>query len=43
VKDRILAACAACALADGRVTSAEAEVIRAVAASLGQPAPPLVR
>jgi Zn-dependent protease with chaperone function len=41
VKDRLLAACSACALADGRVVAAEGEVIRAVAASLGCPAPPL--
>jgi Zn-dependent protease with chaperone function len=38
---RIVAACAACALADGRVVPAEAEVVRAVAASLGCPVPPL--
>jgi Zn-dependent protease with chaperone function len=41
LKDRLLRACAACALADGRVVAAEAEVVRAVAASLGCPMPPL--
>ncbi|ABS25912.1 M48 family metallopeptidase [Anaeromyxobacter sp. Fw109-5] len=43
VKARVLAACEACAGADGRVLPAEAEVLRAVAASLGVPAPPVVR
>jgi Zn-dependent protease with chaperone function len=41
LKRRLLEACAACALADGRVVAAEAEVVRAVAASLGLPVPPL--
>jgi Zn-dependent protease with chaperone function len=41
VKKRILEAVAACALADGRVVAAEAEIVRAVAASLGLPVPPL--
>jgi Zn-dependent protease with chaperone function len=41
VKKRILEALAACALADGRVVAAEAEIVRAVAASLGVPVPPL--
>jgi Zn-dependent protease with chaperone function len=41
LKARLLAACAACVLADGRVAPAEAEVLRAVAASLGVPLPPL--
>jgi len=41
VKARLLAACEACARADGRVLAAEAEVVRAVAASLGVPSPPL--
>jgi len=41
LKERVIEACAACALADGRVLSAEAEVVRAVAASLGVPVPPL--
>jgi len=40
LKARILSACAACALADGRVTATEAEMVRAVAASLGCPVPP---
>jgi len=39
VKARLLAACEACARADGRILPAEAEVLRAVAASLGAPAP----
>jgi Zn-dependent protease with chaperone function len=42
VKERLLRACAACALADGRVAAAEGEIVRAVAASLGCPMPPLV-
>lgn len=42
LKARLLGACAACALADGRVVAAEAEVVRAVAASLGVPVPPLL-
>ncbi|HVP66929.1 MAG TPA: M48 family metallopeptidase [Anaeromyxobacteraceae bacterium] len=41
LKARVLAACVACALADGRVTAAEGEIVRAVAASLGCPVPPL--
>jgi uncharacterized tellurite resistance protein B-like protein len=41
LKKRLLEACAACALADGRVVPAEAEIVRAVAASLGVPIPPL--
>ncbi len=41
LKHRLLQACAACALADGVVVAAEAEVVRAVAASLGCPMPPL--
>lgn len=41
LKKRLLAACAASALADGRLVPAEAEVVRAVAASLGLPLPPL--
>ena len=41
LKKRLLEACAACALADGRVAPAEAEIVRAVAASLGLPIPPL--
>ncbi|HTN53428.1 MAG TPA: M48 family metallopeptidase [Anaeromyxobacter sp.] len=42
VKARLLAACAATALADGRVTPEEAELVRAVSAALGLPAPPLL-
>jgi hypothetical protein len=42
LKARLLAACAAVALADGRVRAAEGEIVRAVAASLGVPVPPLV-
>lgn len=42
VKERLLAACAATALADRRVAAAEGEVVRAVAASLGVPVPPLL-
>ena len=41
LKAKVVSACAACALADGRVTSAEGEIVRAVAASLGCPVPPL--
>jgi hypothetical protein len=40
LKARLVSACAACALADGRVTAAEGEIVRAVAASLGCPMPP---
>ena len=42
LKGRILNACVACALADGRVLPTEAEVVRAVASSLGCPLPPAV-
>jgi hypothetical protein len=42
LKARILSACAACALADERVNPAEGGIVRAVAASLGCPVPPLV-
>ena len=42
LKSLILSACAACALADGRVLPTEGEVVRAVASSLGCPVPPLV-
>lgn len=42
LKGRLLSACAACVLADGRTAAAEAEVVRAIAASLGLPVPPLV-
>jgi Zn-dependent protease with chaperone function len=39
LKARLLAGAAACVLADGRVTLAEAEMLRAVAGSLGLPMP----
>ncbi|GEJ58559.1 M48 family metalloprotease [Anaeromyxobacter diazotrophicus] len=42
LKLRVLAACAAAASSDGRVTPQEAALVRAVAASLGCPLPPLV-
>jgi hypothetical protein len=42
LKARLLAACAAAVLADGRVRAAEGEIVRAVAASLGVPLPPLL-
>jgi uncharacterized tellurite resistance protein B-like protein len=41
LKRRLLEACATCTLADGRVLAAEGEIVRAVAASLGVPMPPL--
>jgi Zn-dependent protease with chaperone function len=41
LKAQILAACAACALADRRVVPAEGGIVRAVASSLGCPVPPL--
>jgi hypothetical protein len=41
LKARLLAGAAACVLADGRVTVAEAELLRAVAGSLGLPMPAL--
>ncbi|MEI6224544.1 MAG: M48 family metallopeptidase [Deltaproteobacteria bacterium] len=41
LKARILAACAACALADRTVVPGEGGIVRAVAASLGCPVPPL--
>ena len=41
LKARILSACTACTLADGRVLPTEDEIVRAVAASLGCPMPPL--
>jgi DnaJ-domain-containing protein 1 len=41
LKSRLLEACAASALADGVVVPAEGEIVRAVAASLGVPVPPL--
>ncbi len=42
LKSRILSACAACALADRQVVPGEGGIVRAVAASLGCPVPPLV-
>ncbi len=42
VKRRILQAAVACITADGTVTVAEAELLRAVSASLGCPMPPLL-
>jgi Zn-dependent protease with chaperone function len=41
LKSRILSACAACALADRTVVPREGGIVRAVAASLGCPVPPL--
>jgi Zn-dependent protease with chaperone function len=41
LKRRIIAACAACIGADGRITLEEAELLRAIADSLGCPMPPL--
>jgi Zn-dependent protease with chaperone function len=41
LKRRILAACAACIGADGKVTLEEGELLRAIADSLGCPVPPL--
>ena len=41
VKERVLAACEACVGADGTVLPEEGEVLRAIAASLGVPAPPV--
>ena len=41
LKRQILAACAACIGADGRVTLEEGELLRAIADSLGCPFPPL--
>ena len=42
VKSKLLAACSVAVAVDGRVTSEEAAVVRAVAASLGCSLPPLV-
>ena len=42
LKARLVEACAAAVLSDGRVLPAEGELLRAVAASLGVPVPPLV-
>ena len=41
LKARLLSGAAACVLADGRLTVPEAELLRAVAASLGLPLPAL--
>jgi len=41
VKRPIVAACAACVAADGTVTVREAELLRAIASTLGCPMPPL--
>ena len=41
-KGRLLKACAACVVADGRIEAAEAEMFRAIAATLDVPMPPLV-
>jgi hypothetical protein len=41
LKQRVLTACAACALADRQVVPGEGGIVRAVAASLGCPVPPL--
>src|SRR5262249_56462055 len=41
LKRRILAACATCIGTDGRVTLEEADLLRAIADSLGCPIPPL--
>src|SRR5690606_24263313 len=42
IKRRVLEAAAACIAADRRITAAEAELLRAVSASLGVPMPPLL-
>jgi len=39
---RVIEACAACVLSDGEILPTEGEIVRAVAASLGVPVPPLV-
>jgi len=41
LKARLVEACAAAVLSDGRVVPAEGELLRAIAASLGVPVPPL--
>jgi Zn-dependent protease with chaperone function len=41
LKKKILSACIACVAADGKVTPREAELVRAVAAVLGVPVPPI--
>jgi Zn-dependent protease with chaperone function len=42
LKAKVLKACAACVTADGRIVPLEAELLRAVAATLNCPMPPLV-
>jgi hypothetical protein len=42
LKARILEACTASALADGRIRAAEGEIVRAVAATFGVPLPPFL-
>ncbi|MDP6580988.1 MAG: hypothetical protein QF681_10050, partial [Vicinamibacterales bacterium] len=42
IKRRVLQAAAACIAADQTVTTAEAELLRAISASLGCPMPPLL-
>jgi Zn-dependent protease with chaperone function/histone H3/H4 len=42
LKRQVIEAAAACVTADGRVTVTEAEMLRAISASLGCPMPPLV-
>lgn len=43
VKKQLLQACAAAALADGQLSSSEAELLRAVADTIGCPVPPFVQ
>jgi hypothetical protein len=42
VKKRVLEACGECIGADGRVTAAEGELLRAIADALDLPMPPLL-
>ena len=42
LQERLVEACAAAVVADGQVLPTEGEIVRAVAASLGVPVPPLV-
>jgi Zn-dependent protease with chaperone function len=42
LRRRVLVACAACILADRQVTTREAELLRAISATLGCPMPPLL-
>ena len=41
-QNKVIRACAAAVAADGRVTAREAELMRAVAETLGVPVPPLL-